>query len=417
MANPFLRCMAAMQRDMAEMRRAVALLKGMAATGALAEKNEGEEAGKGSASGEAAEGIGAQPLKGATLAPLTLPLRRYSQTPCDLFPPQSRPVRVRAIPFPLRFHEPHGRQAGRASCWWRAGTEHRAGQSGAHCAGGDTGRAQGAVMGAGIVGRTAARRGQIGGEGGCGAEAVATPWGAEGNGECEMGEGMFVSACVPTLQSPPTGTCPACVLHCTHAVSGFGGDDSSKPHPPALPAPLLPLPSQMLIAALEEMIARNVLANVSVSTQKPTLTPPFAPALPPQMLIAVLEEMVARNVLANAIAVLPVKSLSLFLQFCQKLVPNPRYSTCLIPILHMVLDLRAQHIPATTKLQQGVPPPTLPSFHPPLLPQFYMLAQVVGAEAHALAEQAELQGFVLPLLRTHHHCCMEDEVALLSCAA
>ncbi|CAI5489077.1 unnamed protein product [Closterium sp. Naga37s-1] len=44
------------------MRRTMALLKGMAAT---AEKSEGEEAGKGSASREAAEGIGAQPLKGA----------------------------------------------------------------------------------------------------------------------------------------------------------------------------------------------------------------------------------------------------------------------------------------------------------------------------------------------------------------
>ncbi|CAI5476448.1 unnamed protein product, partial [Closterium sp. Yama58-4] len=103
----------------------------------------------------------------------------------------------------------------------------------------------------------------------------------------------------------------------------------------------------------------------------------------PEMLIAVLEEMVARNVLANAIAVLPVKSLTRFLQFCRKLVPNPRYSTFLIPILHMVLDLRAQHVAATPKLQQG----------------FHMLAQVVGAEAHVLAELAELQGFVLPLLR------------------
>ncbi|CAI5971751.1 unnamed protein product, partial [Closterium sp. NIES-64] len=73
----------------------------------------------------------------------------------------------------------------------------------------------------------------------------------------------------------------------------------------------------------------------------------------PEMLIAVLEEMVARNVLANAIAVLPVKSLSRFLQFCRKLVPNPRYSTFLIPILHMVLDLRAQHVAATPTLQQG----------------------------------------------------------------
>ncbi|GJP71111.1 hypothetical protein CLOP_g1964 [Closterium sp. NIES-67] len=103
----------------------------------------------------------------------------------------------------------------------------------------------------------------------------------------------------------------------------------------------------------------------------------------PEMLIAVLEEMIARNVLANAIAVLPVKSLSRFLQFCRKLVPNPRYSTFLIPILHMVLDLRAQHVAATPRLQQG----------------FHVLAQVVGAEAHALSELAELQGFVLPLLR------------------
>ncbi|CAI5461707.1 unnamed protein product [Closterium sp. Yama58-4] len=57
--------MAALKRDMAEMRSAMAHLKGMAATGALAEKNERGEAGNGSASGEAAEGIGAQPLKGA----------------------------------------------------------------------------------------------------------------------------------------------------------------------------------------------------------------------------------------------------------------------------------------------------------------------------------------------------------------
>ncbi|CAI5488927.1 unnamed protein product [Closterium sp. Naga37s-1] len=46
--------MAAMQRDLAETRRAMALFKGMVATGAL-----GEGAGKGSESEEAAEGIGA----------------------------------------------------------------------------------------------------------------------------------------------------------------------------------------------------------------------------------------------------------------------------------------------------------------------------------------------------------------------
>ncbi|CAI5489067.1 unnamed protein product [Closterium sp. Naga37s-1] len=57
--------MAAMQRDVAEMRRAMALLKGIAAAGASAEKSEGEGAGQGSASGEAAEGIGAQLPKGA----------------------------------------------------------------------------------------------------------------------------------------------------------------------------------------------------------------------------------------------------------------------------------------------------------------------------------------------------------------
>ncbi|CAI5476429.1 unnamed protein product [Closterium sp. Yama58-4] len=57
--------MAAMQRDLADMRRAMALLKGMVAAGALGEKIEGEGAGNGSASGEAAEGAGAQPLKGA----------------------------------------------------------------------------------------------------------------------------------------------------------------------------------------------------------------------------------------------------------------------------------------------------------------------------------------------------------------
>ncbi|CAI5499458.1 unnamed protein product [Closterium sp. Naga37s-1] len=47
--------MAAMQRDLAETRRAMVLLKGMAATGAL-----GEGAGKGSEPEEAAEGIGAR---------------------------------------------------------------------------------------------------------------------------------------------------------------------------------------------------------------------------------------------------------------------------------------------------------------------------------------------------------------------
>ncbi|CAI5493459.1 unnamed protein product [Closterium sp. Naga37s-1] len=52
--------MAAMQSDMADMRRTMAQLKGMAATGASAEGAE-----KGSASGEASEGIGAQPLNGA----------------------------------------------------------------------------------------------------------------------------------------------------------------------------------------------------------------------------------------------------------------------------------------------------------------------------------------------------------------
>ncbi|CAI5476422.1 unnamed protein product [Closterium sp. Yama58-4] len=57
--------MASMQRDLAEMRRAMALLKGVAATGGLGEKREGEGAGNGSASREAAEGIGARPLKGA----------------------------------------------------------------------------------------------------------------------------------------------------------------------------------------------------------------------------------------------------------------------------------------------------------------------------------------------------------------
>ncbi|CAI7798227.1 unnamed protein product [Closterium sp. NIES-54] len=57
--------MAAMQRDMADMRRAMALLKGMVAAGALAEKSEGEQAGKGSASGEPADGIDAQLPKGA----------------------------------------------------------------------------------------------------------------------------------------------------------------------------------------------------------------------------------------------------------------------------------------------------------------------------------------------------------------
>ncbi|CAI5476440.1 unnamed protein product [Closterium sp. Yama58-4] len=51
--------MAAMQSDMADMRRAMALLKGMAATGASAEKSEGE-AGKRSAPGEQSQG-GAQP--------------------------------------------------------------------------------------------------------------------------------------------------------------------------------------------------------------------------------------------------------------------------------------------------------------------------------------------------------------------
>ncbi|CAI5971779.1 unnamed protein product [Closterium sp. NIES-64] len=57
--------MAAMQRDMADMRHAMALLKGMGATGALGEKSAGEWAGNGSDSREAAEGIGAQPARDA----------------------------------------------------------------------------------------------------------------------------------------------------------------------------------------------------------------------------------------------------------------------------------------------------------------------------------------------------------------
>ncbi|CAI5499469.1 unnamed protein product, partial [Closterium sp. Naga37s-1] len=57
--------MAAMQRDMADMRRAMVLFKGMAATGGLAEKSEGEGAGNGNTSGEAAEGSGTLPVKGA----------------------------------------------------------------------------------------------------------------------------------------------------------------------------------------------------------------------------------------------------------------------------------------------------------------------------------------------------------------
>ncbi|CAI5977778.1 unnamed protein product [Closterium sp. NIES-65] len=60
--------MAAMQRDMADMRHAMALLKGMGATGALGEKSAGEWAGNGSDSREAAEGIGAQPVKGVLVA-------------------------------------------------------------------------------------------------------------------------------------------------------------------------------------------------------------------------------------------------------------------------------------------------------------------------------------------------------------
>ncbi|CAI5486106.1 unnamed protein product [Closterium sp. Naga37s-1] len=52
--------MAAMQRDLADMRRAMALLKEMAAASALAEKGS-----KGSAWGEAAEDICMQPLKGS----------------------------------------------------------------------------------------------------------------------------------------------------------------------------------------------------------------------------------------------------------------------------------------------------------------------------------------------------------------
>ncbi|CAI5499462.1 unnamed protein product [Closterium sp. Naga37s-1] len=125
-----------------------------------------------------------------------------------------------------------------------------------------------------------------------------------------------------------------------------------------------------------------------------------------------------------------------------RLVPNPRYSTC----LHMVLDLRAQHIAATPK---GVPHARtggggggacfrlfIPFLFPFLaFPQFHMLAQVVGAEAHALAELAELQGFVLPLLSASTAATataqadaiaaaaalqggtVEDDLAVLSCAA
>ncbi|CAI5537650.1 unnamed protein product [Closterium sp. Naga37s-1] len=59
--------MAALKRDVADMRRAMAHVKGMMATGALAVKSEGEGGLKRSAPGEAAEGIGTQLPKGARL--------------------------------------------------------------------------------------------------------------------------------------------------------------------------------------------------------------------------------------------------------------------------------------------------------------------------------------------------------------
>ncbi|CAI5977808.1 unnamed protein product [Closterium sp. NIES-65] len=219
-----------------------------------------------------------------------------------------------------------------------------------------------------------------------------------------------------------------------------------------------------------------------------------------ELLVAVVEEMVARNVLASAIAVLPVKSLSRFLQFCSSAVRPPLRAThlpacnappcvhrtslrashlpaCIAPPCLHRTSLRASHLPAciappclhrlsvplypfslcasqgslchciprhSTSLHSptqlttlpfppapALPPNTLvqpPPPHPPFEqvvphggaggggggaflfisinlptrfpffspPQFHMLAQVVGAEAHALAE---LQGFVLALLR------------------
>ncbi|CAI5971755.1 unnamed protein product [Closterium sp. NIES-64] len=250
--------------------------------------------------------------------------------------------------------------------------------------------------------------------------------------------------------------------------SGGGGDDSSNPHPP-------------------------VLSLFSHSPRPPT-----------QLLVAVVEEMVARNVLASAIAVLPVKSLSRFLQFCSSAVRPPLRAThlpacnappcvhrtslrashlpaCIAPPCLHRTSLRASHLPAciappclhrlsvplypfslcasqgslchciprhSTSLHSPTqshhhiytpavtlkapvtvtphhPSSPLPTLHTLLVPhggaggggggaflfisinlptrfpffsppQFHMLAQVVGAEAHALAE---LQGFVLALLR------------------
>ncbi|CAI5971749.1 unnamed protein product, partial [Closterium sp. NIES-64] len=53
-----------------------------------------------------------------------------------------------------------------------------------------------------------------------------------------------------------------------------------------------------------------------------------------------------------------------------------------------------------SSVDSSPPIPSTPTGVPPFpTSQFYMLAQVLGAEAHALAELAELQGFVLPLLR------------------
>ncbi|CAI5489069.1 unnamed protein product [Closterium sp. Naga37s-1] len=200
-------------------------------------------------------------------------------------------------------------------------------------------------------------------------------------------------ACIapPCLHRPSllASHLPACITPpCLHRTSLLAS------HLPACIAPPCLHRTSLLASHLPACIAPPCLHRPSLlaSHLPACINPPCLHALA----VPLYPFLLCAWQVPSAIASRPPASTSLHSP--TQLVPNPRYSTCLIPILHMVLDLRAQHIAATTKLQQGVP-------------------QVVGAEAHALAELAELQGFVLPLLRTHHHCCMKDEVAFLSCAA
>ncbi|CAI5499470.1 unnamed protein product, partial [Closterium sp. Naga37s-1] len=198
-----------------------------------------------------------------------------------------------------------------------------------------------------------------------------------------------------------------------NAGGGVGGDGSAQP-PPTRPLPPLPF---------------------SFSSQ---------------MLITVLEEMVARNVLANAIAVLPVKSLSRFLQFCRNTGGGGGGGVCCSFLLS------CPYFPPPPVPHAGaggggggacfrlfIPFLVFPPFAPPL-PQFHMLAQVVGRSAGgggggACAGRAGGAAGLCAAAAAHLHCCqpatatatsevdaiaaaatlqgggMEDGVALLFC--